>query len=104
LRKGLSKSFKILERHLSKLGFFIPEIEGGFFIWARLPEEWDVGFKFAMDLYNEEKVAVIPGEHFSDSKKNYIRFNVARSIEEMEDAVMRLDRFFAKHSKGNSVR
>jgi aspartate/methionine/tyrosine aminotransferase len=104
LRKGLSKSFKILERHLSKLGFFIPEIEGGFFIWARLPEEWDDGFKFAMDLYNEEKVAVIPGEHFSDSKKNYIRFNVARSIEEMEDAVMRLDRFFAKHSKGNSVR
>jgi aminotransferase len=98
LRKNLSDSFKILKECLGKLGFFIPEIEGGFFIWARLPEKWDDGFKFAMDLYDEEKVAVIPGEHFSSSKRNYIRFNVARDKEEMREAVKRLERFFAQHS------
>jgi aspartate/methionine/tyrosine aminotransferase len=98
LRKNLSDSFKILKEYLGKLGFFIPEIEGGFFIWARLPEKWDDGFKFAMDLYDEEKVAVIPGEHFSSSKRNYIRFNVARDKEEMREAVKRLERFFAQHS------
>ncbi len=97
LRESLSKSFNILKEQLSDLGFYIPEIEGGFFIWARLPGKWQDGFKFAMDLYNEEKVAVIPGEHFSDSKRGYIRFNVARNEKEMEEAVKRIDRFFENH-------
>ncbi|MGM0496719.1 MAG: pyridoxal phosphate-dependent aminotransferase [Bacteroidota bacterium] len=93
LRNQMKKSFELLKEALEKLGFYIPEIEGGFFIWARLPEKWEDGFQFAMELYEKEQVAVIPGEHFSSSKRNYIRFNIAREQEEIEEAVKRLKRF-----------
>jgi len=93
LRNKLKVSFGILKESLEGLGFYIPEIKGGFFIWARLPERWEDGFQFAMELYEKEQVAVIPGEHFSTSKRNYIRFNIAREKEEIEEAVKRLNRF-----------
>jgi len=93
LRNKLKASFSILKHALESLGFYIPKIEGGFFIWARLPESWGDGFQFAMELYEKERVAVIPGEHFSPSERNYIRFNIAREQEEIEDAIKRLNRF-----------
>ena len=93
LRNKLRISFRMLKKSLEELGFYIPEIDGGFFIWARLPEKWENGFQFAMEFYEKEQVAVIPGEHFSSSKKNYIRFNIAREQEEIEEAVKRLKRF-----------
>ena len=94
LRSALQESFSVLKTGLEDLGFYIPEIEGGFFIWARLPAGWNDGFQFAMQLYEQEKVAVIPGEHFSVEKKNYIRFNIARKTDEIREAVIRLNRFF----------
>lgn len=93
LRNKLKSSFGILKKFLEELDFYIPEIEGGFFIWAKLPGSWKDGFQFAMELYEKEQVAVIPGEHFSSIKKNYIRFNIAREQEEIEEAVKRLKRF-----------
>jgi len=94
LRSALQESFSVLKAGLNDLGFYIPEIEGGFFIWARLPKGWNDGFQFAMQLYEQEKVAVIPGEHFSAKKKDYIRFNIARETDEIREAVTRLNRFF----------
>src|SRR6056297_2433852 len=93
MRNKLKTSFNILKKSLEELDFYIPEIEGGFFIWAKLPEAWDDGFQFAMELYEKEQVAVIPGEHFSSSKKNYIRFNIAREQEEIQEAVKRQNVF-----------
>lgn len=95
LRERLKKSYDRMHQGLSALGFDIPDIEGGFFIWARLPESWEDGFQFAMNLYDQQKVAVIPGEHFSPSARNYVRFNIARGIDEIEEAIIRMKRFFS---------
>ncbi|MCK5822743.1 MAG: pyridoxal phosphate-dependent aminotransferase [Bacteroidales bacterium] len=94
LRENLILSFNILKKELLKLDFYIPEIEGGYFIWARLPKNCTDGIKFTYDLYEKEKVAVIPGNHFSDNFNNYIRFNIARPEDEIRMAVERLNKFF----------
>ncbi|MBE9468139.1 MAG: pyridoxal phosphate-dependent aminotransferase [Bacteroidetes bacterium] len=94
LRENLILSFNILKKELLKLDFYIPEIEGGYFIWARLPKKYTDGIKFTFDLYEKEKVAVIPGSHFSDNFNNYIRFNIARPEDEIRIAVERLNNFF----------
>jgi aspartate/methionine/tyrosine aminotransferase len=94
LRSSLKESFNHLTAELEKLGFEIPETKGGYFVWAKLPEKYSDGFKFAIDLYDEQKVAVIPGEHFSDKAKNYIRFNIAREKEEVEEGIKRIKAFF----------
>ena len=94
LRIRLKESYNHLAGELEKLGFIIPEIKGGYFIWAKLPEKYTDGFKFAIDLYQEQKVAVIPGEHFSENAKNYVRFNIAREKSEIDEGIIRIKRFF----------
>lgn len=94
LRNRLKESYNHLFGELEKLGFEIPETKGGYFVWAKLPEKYSDGFKFTIDLYDEQKVAVIPGEHFSDKAKNYIRFNIARDKEEVEEGIKRIKNFF----------
>lgn len=98
-RQEVRKSFDALIRTLNQLGFVIPKIDGGCFVWAKLPNGWTDGFEFASMLYEEQKVAVIPGEHFSVDKKEWIRFNVARPQHEVLDACDRLKFFFEKHNK-----
>ena len=94
LRNKLSYSYDHLTNELKNLGFEIPETKGGYFVWAKLPEKFSDGFKFAIDLYDEQKVAVIPGEHFSENAKNYIRFNIARERDEIEEGIKRIKSFF----------
>lgn len=94
LRKQLAANFQLMKAGLEELGFYVPEIGGGFFVWARLPEGYEDGFRFALDLYERQKVAVIPGEHFSERHPHYIRLNVAREKEEVQEGLSRLGRFF----------
>jgi aspartate/methionine/tyrosine aminotransferase len=93
LREKLQNSFYLLKKNLTDLGFSIPEIKGGFFIWAELPKEHTDGFTFTMDLYDKEKVAVIPGEHFGQTYRNYVRLNIAREKDDIAEASERIKRF-----------
>ena len=94
LRNRLKESYFHLAKELSSVGFEIPETKGGYFVWAKLPSTHTDGFKFAIDLYDEQKVAVIPGEHFSDEASSYIRFNIARDKKEVEEGITRIKNFF----------
>ncbi|MFP4555708.1 MAG: pyridoxal phosphate-dependent aminotransferase [Bacteroidales bacterium] len=85
-RQEVKRSFEGLSLTLSKLGFSIPPINGGCFIWAKLPESFTDGFEFAHDLYNTKRVAVIPGEHFSRTHTNWIRLNIARPFKDISEA------------------
>ena len=69
------------------------EPKGGYFIWAKLPEQFDDGFKFAIDLYEQEKVATIPGIHFSENGQKFLRINIAREINEVKEGIERIERF-----------
>lgn len=94
LREKLKNSYTYLSSELKKLGFQIPETKGGYFVWAKLPEKYSDGFKFAIDLYDQEKVAVIPGEHFSENAKSFIRLNIAREKSEIDEGIEGIKNFF----------
>lgn len=94
-RNNISQSVKSLSAVLLKLDFKIPQIEGGCFIWAKLPNGWTDGFEFASELYQKYKVAVIPGEHFSPNCTSWIRFNIARPMSEIEAAQIELQKFMS---------
>lgn len=96
LRGNVKHAFETLSNILLKLGFEIPKIDGGCFIWAKLPLPYTDGFEFASALYDATGVAVIPGEHFSSSKTSWLRFNVARPIEEIDLAGIRIADFTNK--------
>jgi aspartate/methionine/tyrosine aminotransferase len=93
LRHNVKNTFDSLKDELLHLNFSIPKIDGGCFVWAKLPEPFTDGFEFASDLYETTGVAVIPGEHFSSSKINWLRFNVARPINEISLACNKIADF-----------
>ncbi len=94
LRQALKQNYQKMANPLKELNFSIPEIHGGYFIWASLPKGMNDGFLFTMDLYEKQKVAVIPGEHFSDKNKNYIRINIARKEEEIDAGIKKIRNYF----------
>ena len=93
IRTRIKDSFKLLKSTLLELNFKIPTIDGGYFIWAQLPEQYTDGFRFAIELYNQEKVAVIPGIQFSENAQNFIRFNVAREEKEIRNGILGINTF-----------
>ena len=94
LRNKISWSYNFVKKKLEKIGFKISEAEGGYFVWAKLPAGIKDGFQFAIDLYNSQKVAVVPGIHFSENCQNFVRINIAREREEIEEALARIENFF----------
>lgn len=98
-RENLTLSFQSLSKTLTNLGFSIPKIDGGCFVWAKLPTGFIDGFKFASMLYTQNKVAVIPGEHFSSTKTEWIRFNIARPMDEIVAAEKELVQFMQNHKE-----
>ncbi|SDC81073.1 pyridoxal phosphate-dependent aminotransferase [Williamwhitmania taraxaci] len=96
IRAILAENYTILKETLAKIGFTIPHADGGYFVWAKLPVGYTDGFEVAMALFEEQKVATIPGEHFSENSKSFLRFNIARPKEEIQEASRRIERFFNK--------
>lgn len=96
LRFVLAENYQLMKNTLEEVGFTIPVADGGYFVWARLPEGYNDGFDVAMNLYEEQKVATIPGEHFSKNTAAFLRLNIARPKEEILEACIRIKRFFEK--------
>lgn len=93
LRNQVNAAFSLFIPELKKMDFVIPSIEGGYFIWAQLPSKFKCGFEFAEKLYEKEKIAVVPGIHFSKNATSYIRINIARPEHELKLAIEGLKSF-----------
>jgi len=83
----------IMIPELTQLGFRCAPVSGGYFIWAKLPAGYNSGFEFAISLYENSKIAVVPGIHFSSTAGSYIRINIAREVDELQEAVSAIKAF-----------
>ncbi len=97
LRQKIASNLQLAEKALKKLGFNIPKIEGGYFIWCQLPDGFTDGYAFSIDLYEKTKVAVVPGIHFSEKAGNFIRINIAREKEEIERALEAIKNYLSNN-------
>lgn len=93
LRSKLVHNYKLISTELQQLGFKVYSAQGGYFVWAKLPEMFDNGLQFALQLYEQEKVAVVPGIHFSEQGVNIIRVNIARKDDEIKKGIEAIRRF-----------
>lgn len=87
IRLQLQENYQHSAKRLISIGFFIPEIHGGYYIWTKLPENNADGLSFAKSLYAKHKTAVIPGVHFGEAYSEYIRINIAREPEELNAGI-----------------
>ncbi|UCH93780.1 MAG: pyridoxal phosphate-dependent aminotransferase [Candidatus Aminicenantes bacterium] len=97
VRNKCKQSFYYMKKELESIGFKAADSHGGYFLWARLPEinkKWKDAFEFALSLYQETRVGVVPGENFSNSKTDYVRMNIGSELPIIKDAASRLKKFF----------
>ncbi len=85
-RKFLLSEFKKME-----LPCFEPF--GAFYVFPCIKEFGMTSDDFALKFLEEEKVAVVPGTAFGDSGEGFLRISYAYSIEELREAIGRLQRF-----------
>lgn len=96
VKRKCKVSYAYMKKVMDQLGFVVETIDGGYFLWAKLPSEQRDAFKFALDLYDRAKIGVVPGENFSKTKTDYIRVNIATELPVIKDAASRLKGFFLK--------
>ena len=82
---------------LQKLGFELIKPQGAFYVFVKIPEQYgNDDLKFATDLANEGKVAVIPGSFFGAGGQGYVRISYATSMENLTGALDNIAVFINK--------
>lgn len=85
--------------NLQKLGFELINPQGAFYVFAKIPEKYgNDDLKFATDLANEGKVAVIPGSFFGAGGQGYVRISYATSMENLTGALDNIASFINKEN------
>ena len=82
---------------LRELGFGVPVMpDGAFYVYADCSGLSDDANQLTIEMLNEAGVVLVPGLDFGPYTENkYIRVSYATSMENLKEAVARLDRFFA---------
>lgn len=82
-----------------KLPCFMPE--GAFYMFPDIREFGMTSEEFALDLLNEEKVAVVPGSAFGECGEGFVRISYAYSIDELKEALRRIENYLRKKRNGS---
>ena len=72
---------------------------GAFYAFPCIKEFGMTSEEFADKLLHEEKVAVVPGTAFGASGEGFLRISYAYSIEDLKEALARLQAFLDNHRR-----
>ena len=75
------------------------EPKGAFYIMPSVAHLHMTGEEFASRLLEEEKVAVVPGDAFGESGEYFVRCSYATSMEQLSEAVRRMEAFVKRREK-----
>jgi Aspartate/tyrosine/aromatic aminotransferase len=84
---------RLMVHGFRQMGLDCFEPLGAFYVFPDISKTNLSSEKFAEELLKEEKVAVVPGTAFGPSGEGYIRCSYAYSIEQLQEALIRITRF-----------
>ena len=93
MRESYDQRRRYLIHALRGMGLKCFEPFGAFYIFPSIQEFGMTSEEFATRFLEEEKVAVIPGTAFGDCGEGFLRISYAYSLEDLKEALGRLDRF-----------
>ncbi|MGJ9384382.1 aminotransferase class I/II-fold pyridoxal phosphate-dependent enzyme [Salipaludibacillus sp. CF4.18] len=83
----------LVYNRLIEMGLETEKPEASFYIFPKVPAAFKDSFTFTMRLLKEGRVAVVPGDSFSSFGEGFFRISYAASIEQLEEALNRIERF-----------
>jgi len=94
MRKEYEKRIDYMTKRLNEIeGTHCPKPEGAFYLFPDISSYGISSMKFAMDLFQKEKVRCAPGSLYGEMGEGHIRFAMVRPIEDLEEVCNRLERF-----------
>ena len=93
MRKSYNQRRRFVLQKFKDMGLSCFEPEGAFYTFPCIKEFGMTADEFASRFLKEEKVAVVPGTAFGDCGEGFLRISYAYSIEELKEALGRLERF-----------
>ena len=82
---------------MTKLGFEVARPSGAFYIFAKIPAEYEQdSMAFCIDLAEKNQLAIIPGIAFGPEGEGYVRISYAASMENLVEAMNRLATYLGK--------
>ncbi|NCU17847.1 aminotransferase [Pallidibacillus pasinlerensis] len=78
---------------LNEIGLECHTPGGAFYVFPSIKNTGLTSQEFAEQLLKKERVAVVPGNAFGESGEGYIRCSYATSMEQLQEAIIRIDRF-----------
>lgn len=94
LRRG-----NFLSGAICELGLTCFRPRGAFYVFANVSSTGMDGEQFATELLTAEKVAVVPGQAFGEAGKYFIRCSYATSMQNLNEAVRRIEKFLQSRAK-----
>jgi len=89
----------LLVNGLNQMGLSCFEPKGAFYAFPSIKSTGMSSQEFCEKLLQEEKVAVVPGDAFGQCGEGYIRCSYAASVEQITEALVRMERFVERHAK-----
>ncbi|MGE4283471.1 MAG: aminotransferase class I/II-fold pyridoxal phosphate-dependent enzyme [Clostridia bacterium] len=96
MKKEYNYRRRIIVDGFRKIGLDCFEPLGAFYVFPSIKKTGLTSDEFCEKLLYEEKVAVIPGTAFGDSGEGFVRCSYAYSIENINEALRRIERFVSK--------
>lgn len=98
MRAEYDRRRKLLVNGLNSIGLPTFEPQGAFYAFPRVGHLGLTSDAFAEGLLEQERVAVIPGDAFGPSGAGFVRACYATSMEKLEVALERIERFVGRLS------
>ncbi|WP_243387661.1 aminotransferase [Bacillus kexueae] len=108
LQNGLAEVEKMRKSYRQRRNYFVESLNeiglhchnpgGAFYAFPSIQQTSMSSEQFAEALLLEEKVAVVPGSVFGPSGEGYIRCSYASSLDHLQEAIKRMDKFMKKMS------
>ena len=93
MRESYNQRRRFLMNEFRKMGLQCFEPFGAFYAFPSIQEFGMTSEEFATRLLQEEKVAVVPGTAFGDCGEGFLRISYAYSLEDLKEAIGRLEKF-----------
>ena len=86
---------RFMIRRLREIGLGITvEPTGAFYVFANAKRYSTDSYKLAFDILEKAHVGVTPGIDFGKNGEGYLRFSYANSMENIAEAMNRLEKYF----------
>jgi LL-diaminopimelate aminotransferase len=89
IRKTYQERRDILYSGLQKLGLHLMRPRATFYLWAKVPPQFD-SLGFVSHLLNRVGVLATPGNGFGEAGEGYVRFSLTAPVKRIQEAVFRI--------------